>query len=370
MTNTRTFIAAVGATVLAGAIVACNKAPTSPGPSVSLPPGTAPAPTSFRLEVDAPSAIAPGESVQLTANAVKVDGSRENVTGQTEWTTSNAPVLQVGATGLARGIAPGEAVLFARYKDHGESAQALVLPPGTYRLAGHVLERGLGLDKVTVTVISGVGQGFTTVTNPGGGYALYGVKGPIRIQLKKDNYDNRIEAVYVVGHQTFDVEVAPRPQVDLTGTYVFGLVAARCRSAGNSLPTTAANRSYTASVVQDGFRLSVTLSGADFIITRNRGNHFSGIVDGAGGITLTIVGDTVFTNDPYYNFAEQDLVERFGPSGALLVSGTLTAATTSFGMSGVLKGVIAVVDRVAPPFTPIWESTCWADTHAFELRRR
>jgi hypothetical protein len=62
-------------------LVSCDKSPTSPSPA------TSPAPSAFvRLELVAPQELALGESIQLAANAVKSDGSVENVTSQARWT--------------------------------------------------------------------------------------------------------------------------------------------------------------------------------------------------------------------------------------------------------------------------------------------
>ena len=55
----------------------CDKSPTSPRPPEqgrSTPVTTV---TTVRIELVAPSEIAPGESVQLTANAIKSNGSVE-----------------------------------------------------------------------------------------------------------------------------------------------------------------------------------------------------------------------------------------------------------------------------------------------------
>src|SRR6476619_2228754 len=87
--------AAIGVVLV---LAACDKSPTSPRPAEQ---GTSSTVTIVRLELVAPSEIAPGESVQLTANAIKSDGSVENVSGKAQWTTGLN--VEVSSTGLATG---------------------------------------------------------------------------------------------------------------------------------------------------------------------------------------------------------------------------------------------------------------------------
>ncbi len=102
------YVAVVAATGLVLVVAACDKkSPTSPPPPQQ--PGPPPTATVVRLELVAPSEIAPEETVQLTANAIKSDGSVENVSSQGQWTSTNSPVLQLSVSGLATGQNRGEA---------------------------------------------------------------------------------------------------------------------------------------------------------------------------------------------------------------------------------------------------------------------
>ena len=101
--------AAIGVVLV---FASCDKSPTSPRLSEQSTSSTA---TTVRLELVAPSEIAPGESVQLTANAIKSDGSGENVSSQSQWTPADSPVEQLSSTGLAIGKERGEQVVSARF---------------------------------------------------------------------------------------------------------------------------------------------------------------------------------------------------------------------------------------------------------------
>ena len=47
-------------------------------------------------------------------------------------------------------------------------------------------------------------------------------------------------------------------------------------------------RTYDATVTQDGPRLTVALSGADFLVIRGRGDAFTGFVDAGNRVTFPI----------------------------------------------------------------------------------
>jgi len=166
----------------------------------------------------APQEIAPGESVQLTVNAIHSDGSVRNVTGQAQWTSLTSEILQVSSTGIATGKKGGEVVVTALFSGRSASAPVLVLPKGTFRLAGFIRESGIGIADVTVALISGVGEGLTATSRIDGGYALYGVSGSTLIQAKKEGYVNSIQQLDVTAHRTFDFSmVVERARRDYSG---------------------------------------------------------------------------------------------------------------------------------------------------------
>ena len=63
------------------------------------------------VTVNAPASLAPGQSAQLTATAVRSDRSTEAVAVQ--WSSSDSAVVQVDAAGVATAIASGEVTVTA-----------------------------------------------------------------------------------------------------------------------------------------------------------------------------------------------------------------------------------------------------------------
>ncbi|MDQ3418442.1 MAG: Ig-like domain-containing protein [Acidobacteriota bacterium] len=289
-----------------------------------------------RIELVAPASIAPGQSVQLTANAVRFDNSVENVSGQAQWRSSDSRVVEISSTGLAKAIARGEAFLSVFYQSRSASTSTFVLPSGTYRLRGTVTDNGLGLPGVTVSVIEGVGVDLTVTTDEKGEYALYGVRDRIRLQAQGAGCISAKPEIYVADHRTLDFEMRPgRERTDLHGSYSLTFKGNLCPKA----TMTETTRSYEATVGQDGAHLTVALSGADFVVSAGRGNAFSGVIDAGDQVTFGIGQPDVY----YYEYRAHELMERLDAGRILIITGRVTARPSPSGLSGTLKGAFLVL---------------------------
>jgi hypothetical protein len=357
----------IAAMLVAAAMVVMScgdNGPTRPAPISSPPPPAAA--SVVRVEVEAPASMDPDASLQLKANAIKSDGSAENVTAQAQWSSSNTGVVEVSAAGVATARARGEANVIARYQSRSASARLLVLPAGTFRLTGQVADGSVALSGVTVTVLAGTGEGLSAVSDMTGAYAIYGVGGRVRIQAKKEGYDNALADLDVSNHVRLDLNLrfsGQRP--DLNGSYTLTIEAVVCSGfAGAPLPEEARRRSYRATLNQDGANLEVRLSGADFIVTNGHGDRFGGIISGD---TVTFaVGDAYY----YYSYysGHFGLIERLSSSGAFLVNGTVSAKADSSGIDGTLRGSVLISRGTTPPFTQ-FSNGCFSSAHRFEMRR-
>jgi hypothetical protein len=237
----------------------------------------------------------------------------------------------------------------------------MVLPRGTFRLLGTIKEDGLGVPGVSVAVISGVGEGLTTTSDFAGNYALYGVSGTVRIQISREAYLEAIHEVSATSHRTADFNIVPeRPRADYRGNYRLTITAApSCRS----LPESAKVRQYTADVVQDGSRLTVSLRDASFIVVNGRGNGFNGTVDINGLIRFTI--GEVFPYYDYYFATIFDIAERVD-ADTVLTGGIVSTQGTPTLITGKLNGSIVISSSTAPPFLPL-TSWCGSPSHGFEM---
>jgi hypothetical protein len=365
MRHERRAPAAILAAVIGVLVVSCDRNPTSPTPSVTQAP-TPQAATVVRVEVVGPSSVEPGTSAQFTANAIKSDGTVENVTAAAQW-TALGPVFRIESPGVVRAVNRGESTITARYQSRTGSTRVFSLPAGTFRLSGTVTDTGVPLGGVTVAVIGGTGEGLTTTTTENGGYSLYGVAGQVRLHVKKDGYVNRIETVEVTGHRGLAIEmVVDGERRNLSGAYTLTLTAV-CQS--GLLPESAQRRSYDATVEQNGPNVKVRLSGATFVLTGGRGDSFAGTVLGGNRVVFTI-GSFAYYYWYSYSINQFDIVERMDAVSDFTVLGTVNANTSDTGVSGMLGGTF--MTGRASGSSAAWQmgSNCSSSAHRFEMQRR
>ena len=361
MNINRRLLSALGVFIVV-LVASCDDNPTRPTPTPNSPP--VPTPTVVSLRIVAPGSVAPGASAPVVVNATRSDGTIADVTSLVRWSTANNRVVTVDG-GVVHGHAVGEAQIGANYLNRFASATMLVLNDGTFKLAGSVTDGGIGLDGVTVEVIGGTGEGLRATSDLAGTYRLYGVAGAVRLHAKKIGYENQIETLDVTTHRTADIRMSfagERPRI--AGTYEMTFTAAsRCVQ----LPQPVRSRTYVASVEQDGARLSVILSGADFIVTNGFGDRFQGSVVGD---RVTFQPGSSFYYYYYYNsyLGQAAIIERFAPT-AIAINGNITARQTATGLAGQLEGTMGVTRTAAPPFLPL-TSACYSSTHDFVMVRR
>lgn len=365
-------LAAVAATslALAALILACGKSPTSPGLGQQPPPNVTPT----RIEITGPRAVPPGSSARFSAVLYMRDGSSRDVTADTNWSSRTPNVISASPNGTMTAIQTGDGTIVASYQREGSftaTKEVIVVPEGTYRLAGVVTEAGARTSTIIVgarvDVISGTGAGLSTMTGNDGRYRLYGVAGSSQIQVTRTGYDTSVLNLSIVDHTIENVELKFSSSRTVGGTYALTISAAsNCRGV---LPDEAMSRSYTAVVTQQGSHLETTLTGSTFATNKaGSGDHFFGRVDDER-ITFTINTAAYYNYYPYTNYYP-DVVEQLS-SGYLILSGKVAATTAASGLAGALDGVLAVW-----PYNPtnIWRqsptATCKSSAHQFVLARR
>ena len=341
-------------------LASCDDSNPPTGPQPPGGPPSPPTPTVVRIEVSAPGQVAPGESVQLSAQAVKSDGSREDISSRAQWSSSVPGILDVSPSGLAGGRQPGESLVSARLDGRTATVRVFVLPTGTFRLSGETHEFGRALPEVSIEVLDGTGAGLKTVSDQNGRYVLYGVSGAIRLQVKKDGFFNRVEQMSVTSHATRNLGLEADSGYDTyNGTYTLTVTAVP--SCSGAFPDAARRRVYTAHVLQSRTSLVVQLGDADFILTQGYGNGFGGY-SSLGKVFFDLrKGDFYY----YYFVPEYQLVERLSPTSAIVVYGFGEGAGPASHLRGRL-GTIAVTSRLTAPHHP-FVAWCNAD---FELVRR
>jgi hypothetical protein len=351
---------------LVGAFFAgCGDAPTNPSPGIvvdptlSTPPPGPTGPLGPSLQIEGPDVVPLGQTVQFRLIARLADGSQRDVTEAGTWTPGWGPAVTIEGPGQVHGSSPGENQIEARFEDHQDDKQVLVVPAGTYRLVGRVLEADVpsaGVVGATVEVSSGTGAGRVFAhTDTYGFYRLYGVAGPTTLRVSKEGYE-AVDHTLVVEDNYQEQEITLRlraPRVQVAGTYTLTIRAAQKCGVGlgpDNLPQEVRVRTYAAVVQQDGPTLAVTLTSASLI----RGQtEFRGWVE---------PGRVVF--DLVWNGWEPHLIEEQLPQSRLFrVDGVGVINPQTNGLAGRFGGTLLVVD----PSGPTAIATCTSPDHGFTL---
>ena len=312
---------------------ACTKGPTSP--------------SAGGLQIVAPSELAPGESVVLTALVARSDGFSVDVTRQAQWVVQSAAtnVLEVSGTGVATARDRGRALVTVRYRGMAADATILVLPKQTFTLTGRITAGSAGLANVAITVIAGVGEGLSARTSSSGDYELFGVAGAVQIRASKDGYFDRSQAVTVAAHASRDFELtASRTRADYSGAYTLIVTGGACTA---GFPEEAKRRVYTARVEQTGADLRVSLSRPGLAV-----GAFNGVINASGDITFTV---RTWLTDIWEDYSIPDWVDRLNDGSELILEGHLVARITPAAISGggdpALGGASFFTWRRSPPQT-------------------
>jgi hypothetical protein len=346
---------------LAVSLVACD-GPTRPSPGPPPPPPSGP--VLVRLEIGGPATVAPGETAQFTATGHYSDGSTQNVTNAPGaiWGSSISRILAISSTGLATGGDRGEVSITIAYLNRSAvKSNVLVLPTGTYRLAGTIRDTGVPIVDVRVEVTHGAGTGQTTIANPA--YRLYGVAGDTEIRVTKDGYREERKRIQVTGHETLDIELVPStPRPNVQGTYSLQVTAdAQCRG---RLPDEGMQQTYAATLQQQGPLVTATLNGASFLSWGNTNyDHF------AGTLEVDRMAFNLRTEYQYYGYTYSFpvVIASLDASTYIFLSGTAVTTPTPGGHAGTLSGEIGTMG--GPPQLRRL-TACVSTQHRFELVRR
>jgi hypothetical protein len=352
------FIAVAFATM--AAFLACGGETTSPTVSSSAV---------VRIDIAGPSSVAPGASAQFTATGRQVDGATRDVTSEVNWVSSNRNILSASSDGRFSGVAAGDARVSASLPGANASKEVVVVPQGTFRLAGLVTEADAAASPIvgaTVSIIGGSGDGLSTTTGADGRYRVYGVGGDVRVRVTKDGYEPFEQPYQAVDHAMVNAQLRLlQPRRDLSGIYTLTIAAADdCRL---ELAEGLRVRNYVAAVTQTGNQLDVRLEGAAFAISKvGRGSSFRGRSE-PNTILFTLTPYDA-TDYFYYTVSYGDIVEQLAELSFLIVSGRVMAVESASGFAGTLDGALTVY-RGRLSYFPEIDMECRSSNHRITFRR-
>jgi hypothetical protein len=348
-------------------VLSCNSgSPTTPGGFHPLHE------KANSLTISGPARVAPGTTAQYTATGRMADGTTQDISSKALWRTSSFSVLTVSTTGLVTTRANGETIITASSGEATASLSVMVLPNGTYRLAGTVRDADQPVASATVRVTAGQGTGASATTNSLGQYVLYGVAGEVELTVTRSSYTTVTHQVAVDHDDVFDITdftVVGLPKI--AGTYALTIAAGTdCEPYPASMlrpPASELQRTYAATVTQNGTNVTVTLSGADFAVQNGVGNQFFGSIGTNGYLNFSLRntgGDYYYTVN---TVGRPDVVERVSSGHLLAIWGYVYTPATTGGISADLYGGFIEYDPASggAPTKPV--TSCYSYQNRFQL---
>jgi hypothetical protein len=244
----------------------------------------------------------------------------------------------------------------------------LVLPDDTFDVTGRILENGIGVPRMTVTVDGGVGQSKGTLTDLSGEFALYGVTGDIVLRVSRDGYETVFQPVTVNHLNTRAPDISVHQvgtPMDFSGRWRMTITPA---SSCTMLPPDIGSRSYDVTIVQSGASAKVSFA-ADDMFKRSSSIASSGHVTGA---TLEFTLATAV--DGYYKWYSPnfvyDVMEAIDGNRFLGLQGNGRASGPGVRADGVFDGSL---DLFAGTKNDYWSSglvqRCTSSGHAVVMTK-
>jgi hypothetical protein len=299
------------------------------------PPQAGPTPVSgviARIELNGPRTLAPGETGTFTARAFFTDGTSRDVTSEARWRSNNFTILLIDGPGRGRGAGRGDATLTVDMNGVTSVLQIVVVPAGTYRLSGVVRVSNVAGGFVAgaqVQVLDGPDR-LETLTNPQGQFVLFGVPGTARIRITRDGFETSEQTVQLTQHQSMDFSLTLSESLpDFSGTYTLKISLTTPCGQADRVPEFR-DRTYTATITQSGFSLTVRLTGAQMVVSSGRGDRFTGNAEPSGA--------TFNLHEDFYGYYFPDVVERLPDGTHIAVGGVASTKRVAEGLVGTLKG--------------------------------
>ena len=280
--------------------------------------------------MNGPSSIPPGQTVTYTVTEHLRDGT-SRVLPTANWFSSNTSLVQITNAGVATAQS-GTGEVFITVRTTLQSGkEVMVLPDGTFRLVGQVMDAdqpNLNIPDARVEVVGGP----ATATSSTGGFRLYGVPPDATIRVSRHGYGVHEERIQITRNSTWNFRLAVDTGVrNFSGNYTLVVEAAANCTGPRPLQADLKQRTYDATVIQNGSRLQVRLTEPRFISGPSiDGNRFDGTVTPSGA-NFTIAWD-------YYYSGLSEISERLSGDESLLISGSATTTEGGSGVAGPFSG--------------------------------
>jgi len=318
-------------------VVTCDDPKNGPaGPSPNPPVGPPSSPALTGIELTGQTTLAPGATSEFTLIAVFSDGSRNDVTAAAQWTINNSTYVTSLGQGRFRAVANGEAQLNVRYSNRNASREIVVVPEGTFRVTGRIVEDD-GVSPVPnahIRVRDADAAGPQTDADESGYYRLYGVKRNVDLVVTRPGYiDTERKNMTIDRHMIVNISIPlAGPRMRVEGTYTATFNWSNCSS---GFPADLRQRVYTAVVKQSDAQIEARFIEPSFVHnSANRGDLMEGRVTGTG---ISLFADSGYYYYYYGAGSAPSLIELLSDNRRLLSWGTAVLSQSGNRFSGPIQ---------------------------------
>lgn len=182
-------------------------------------------------------ALVVGDTKQFTATASFADGTQQDVSGLSSWSTSNTTVATVDQTGKVTAIGQGEVYVRAAFRGVTDSEYHNVTPLLYFKAAGTVAEIPPGFAAVPnarIEIVAGANMGNVTTSDANGNFSFGTMRGDdYTFKVSRDGYQDLQQKVALTRDLTnISVLLYPAPPAGAT---------ARCKNRSWSYAPTRAS---------------------------------------------------------------------------------------------------------------------------------
>jgi hypothetical protein len=249
----------------------------------------------------------------------------------------------------------------------GGSREVVILPDGTYRLVGRVVEAEYPDAPVADARVEVTPGSLVTTTGFDGTYQLYGVPADAEVRVTAAGYRPHVERLNLTGHATKEFRLAlSGARLNLNGQYTLTIDILGSCPGSMPLPADLQHRSYEAVVTQTGPDVVVTLTEPRFRVDGESGNRFRGRAD---AVSATFTLESFYLYYGYFYGVYPDIVERLSNGTYLVPFGTAVTTGSATRLSGDLSGGIENWDTRFPATSSRVIGSCYGRLR-FTLTRR
>ena len=165
-------------------------------------------PSSVSINCQTTTPTTAGQQTQCSSVAVLAHGTSQDQTLASQWSSSNASVASVSATGLVTAVSNGSVTITATFQGLQGARAVAVSLPATFTLSGTLTDgtsHGI-LPNLTIQISAGTNVGKSTVTDGNGNYVMSGLSaGAFTLSVSAISYQTTTQQVTLSANTRVDL---------------------------------------------------------------------------------------------------------------------------------------------------------------------